>query len=56
MENNDFIESLSRMTPEEVNKFIYYNGKPPKVIPAIIYDNIKIMTGQYNNKKEQNNF
>lgn len=28
----DFIDMVSKMTPEELNKFIKENGKPPKKV------------------------
>lgn len=50
MEKENFIEKLSNMSLEEINKFILEKGKSPKIIPGIIFDdyNRKIIIGQYN--------
>lgn len=33
----DFIDKISKMTPQQINEFIVKNGKPPKLIDPIIW-------------------
>jgi len=49
----DFINKLSTLSLEEKNNLIISEGKPGKIIPGIIFDNISgknLSSPQYNNK------
>lgn len=37
IKKEDFIEFLASASPDEVNKFIYEKGKPPKLIEPMIF-------------------
>lgn len=37
IKKDDFIQLLSLMTPEEINKMIEQKGKKPKPIPIVVF-------------------